>query len=97
MKMKLPHIVPLSRQAIELLQLAHLDENTVRAAYNHALHLKERRLMMQAWADYLDTLRKGRHGQCYRRAERRQYAVRRRLSEGRLHSPPRRATAQWIR
>jgi hypothetical protein len=42
-----------------VLQLAHLDENAVRAAYNHALHLKERRLMMQAWADYLDTLRKG--------------------------------------
>ena len=31
------------------LRLASLDKNAVRAAYNHALHLKEQRLMMQAW------------------------------------------------
>ena len=38
-------------------QLAHGERNTVRAAYNHAQHLKERIEMMQAWADYLDELR----------------------------------------
>lgn len=38
-------------------QLAHGERNAVRAAYNHAEYLKERRNMMQAWADYLDTLR----------------------------------------
>ena len=38
-------------------QLAHGERNTVRAAYNHAQHLKERIEMMQAWADYLDGLR----------------------------------------
>jgi integrase len=35
------------------LQLAHVERNTVRAAYNRA----ERRAMMQNWADYLDRLR----------------------------------------
>jgi len=29
----------------------------VRAAYNYAEYLPERRRMMQAWADYLDELR----------------------------------------
>ncbi|WP_118181569.1 tyrosine-type recombinase/integrase [Paraburkholderia phosphatilytica] len=36
-------------------QLAHLDQDGVRAAYNHAQYLPERRKMMQWWADYLDT------------------------------------------
>lgn len=40
-------------------QLAHGDRNKVRASYNFAQHLPERRRMMQAWADYLDGLRKG--------------------------------------
>ena len=40
-------------------QLAHCEKNAVRAAYNHAEHLPERRRMMQAWADYLDGLRSG--------------------------------------
>jgi integrase len=40
-------------------QLAHGDRNKVRASYNFAQHLPERRKMMQAWADYLDALRKG--------------------------------------
>jgi len=40
-------------------QLAHAERNKVRAAYNHAEHLPERRKLMQAWADYLDTLRAG--------------------------------------
>jgi integrase len=39
------------------LQLAHSERNKVRAAYNKALRLPERRKMMQAWADYLDDLR----------------------------------------
>lgn len=39
------------------LQLAHVERNKVRAAYNRAQRLGERRKMMQAWADYLDTLR----------------------------------------
>ena len=38
-------------------QLAHLERNKVRAAYNRALYIKERRTMMQAWADHLDSLR----------------------------------------
>jgi integrase len=39
------------------LQLAHAERNKVRAAYNKAQRLPERRKMMQAWADYLDGLR----------------------------------------
>jgi len=38
-------------------QLAHMPRDKVRAAYNYAEHLPERRRMMQAWADYLDELR----------------------------------------
>jgi integrase len=41
------------------LQLAHTERNKVRAAYNKAQRLPERRKMMQAWADYLDRLRTG--------------------------------------
>jgi integrase len=41
------------------LQLAHTERNKVRAAYNKAQRLPERRKMMQAWADYLDVLRAG--------------------------------------
>ena len=40
------------------LQLAHAERNTVRAAYNRAQRLAERRTMMQRWADFLDDLRK---------------------------------------
>jgi integrase len=39
------------------LQLAHAERNQVRAAYNRAQRLEERRTMMQAWAGYLDRLR----------------------------------------
>ena len=46
------------RDAIER-QLAHGERDAVRAAYNYAEHLSERRKMMQAWADYLDGLRVG--------------------------------------
>jgi integrase len=41
------------------LQLAHQERNKVRAAYNRAQRLPERRKMMQAWANYLDGLRAG--------------------------------------
>jgi integrase len=37
-------------------QLAHSERSSVRAAYNHADYLPERRKMMQDWADYLDSL-----------------------------------------
>jgi integrase len=47
-----------SPDVIEL-QLAHAERNKVRAAYNKAQRLSERRKMMQAWADYLDGLRVG--------------------------------------
>lgn len=40
-------------------QLAHCERNQVRAAYNYAEHVPERRQMMIAWADYLDGLRSG--------------------------------------
>jgi integrase len=43
------------------LQLAHMKRNKVSAAYNHAKYLKQRTVMMQWWADYLDAqLTKGR-------------------------------------
>jgi len=43
------------------LQLAHMKRNKVSAAYNHAKYLKQRTIMMQWWADYLDAqLAKGR-------------------------------------
>lgn len=47
-----------NRDAIER-QLAHAERDSVRAAYNYAEHLNERRQMMQAWADYLDGLKRG--------------------------------------
>ena len=40
-------------------QLAHSEQNKIKASYNRAAHLPERRRMMQAWANYLGTLRKG--------------------------------------
>ena len=46
------------RDAIER-QLAHIEGNEVRAAYNYAEHLPERRRMVQGWADYLDGLKAG--------------------------------------
>lgn len=35
-------------------QLAHVPADAVRAAYNRALYLEQRRSMLQAWADWLD-------------------------------------------
>ncbi|EHJ46925.1 integrase family protein [Solidesulfovibrio carbinoliphilus subsp. oakridgensis] len=47
-----------NRDAIER-QLAHAERNSIRAAYNFAEFLPERRRMMQAWADYLEKLQAG--------------------------------------
>jgi len=47
-----------SPDAIER-QLCHMPKDAVRAAYNRAQYLEERRKMMQSWADYLDKLKKG--------------------------------------
>lgn len=47
-----------SPDAIEQ-QLAHSPRDQVRAAYNRAQYLEERRRMMQSWADYMDSLKNG--------------------------------------
>ncbi len=47
-----------SPDAIER-QLCHMPKDKVRAAYNRAGYLEERRNMMQSWADYLDGLKNG--------------------------------------
>ncbi|MBK1883777.1 tyrosine-type recombinase/integrase [Luteolibacter pohnpeiensis] len=49
-----------NRDVIER-QLAHTERNRVRAAYNHAEYLPERRQLMQWWADHIDGL-EGSHG-----------------------------------
>ncbi len=46
-----------NRDAIER-QLAHAERNSVRAAYNYAEFMPERKKMMQHWADYLDGFRR---------------------------------------
>jgi integrase len=40
-------------------QLAHRERNATRAAYNRSEYMADRRLMMQAWADHVDTIAKG--------------------------------------
>lgn len=40
-------------------QLAHGERNKVRASYNHAQYLPERRQMMQWWGDYVEAAAKG--------------------------------------
>jgi integrase len=40
-------------------QLAHAVRDPLGRAYNRTAHLQERKKMMQAWADYLDALRRG--------------------------------------
>ncbi len=37
------------------LQLAHVSDNKTRASYNHAQWLNDRRIMMQWWADHVDS------------------------------------------
>lgn len=39
------------------LQLAHAERNKTRGADNRAVRLKDRRRMMQKWADYVDALK----------------------------------------
>lgn len=38
-------------------QLSHKDKNVMRGTYNRAIHMPERRKMMQAWANYLESLK----------------------------------------
>lgn len=52
-----------SSDAIER-QLAHGERDGVRAVYNYAQYLPERRRMMQAWSDYLDHLRSANYRCC---------------------------------
>lgn len=40
-------------------QLAHAERNSIRAAYNHAQYLSERKIMMQHWSDFIGTLEDG--------------------------------------
>jgi len=40
-------------------QLAHKERNKVRASYNQAEYLEERRAMMQQWADMVDSMADG--------------------------------------
>jgi integrase len=40
-------------------QLAHTERNRIRAAYNRAEYLEERRQLMQHWANYLDAVASG--------------------------------------
>jgi integrase len=42
-------------------QLAHSEKDQVRAAYNRASYLEERKRMMQWYADYLEQLKEN-HG-----------------------------------
>jgi len=39
-------------------QLAHAERNKVRAVYNRATYMDDRKKMMQSWADYLDGLKR---------------------------------------
>lgn len=45
-------------------QLAHGERDNIRAAYNYAQYLPERREMMQAWSDYLYSLRLDKASSC---------------------------------
>lgn len=47
-----------SPDAIER-QLCHMPRDAVRAAYNRAQYLEERRRMMQCWGDYLEAFKSG--------------------------------------
>ena len=49
------HEIGFRPEAIER-QLAHAERNKVRASYNHAEYLEERRTMMQQWADLTEHL-----------------------------------------
>lgn len=62
MKMRRIHVVPLSRQALVVLDSVKRQTgsgNSISQAYNHAEYLDKRTEMMQWWADYLDGLKDG--------------------------------------
>ena len=40
-------------------QLSHVEKNQVKAAYNKAVYIKQRRELMQYWSDYCDRLKSG--------------------------------------
>ncbi|NRA87899.1 MAG: tyrosine-type recombinase/integrase [Rhizobiales bacterium] len=40
-------------------QLAHAERNSIRAAYNHAQYLPDRKIMMQHWSDFVEVLENG--------------------------------------
>ena len=44
-------------EALTALQLSHKRNDPLGNAYNRTTFLRERTTMMQAWADYLDTLK----------------------------------------
>ena len=50
------HELGFGTRVIEV-QLAHKDRDQTRGIYNRALYLPQRTEMMQAWADYLDSLK----------------------------------------
>ena len=56
----LNEVKPVFDEELIEVQLAHVDKNMVRGAYNHAKYLDQRIVMMQWLADYYDELRKGR-------------------------------------
>lgn len=55
------HLYEMGRWRAEVieLQLAHVERNRVRAAYNHAQYLEERRDLIQVWADWVEGCRNG--------------------------------------
>lgn len=55
-KTMLLEVLKMPDQYIEL-QLGHLVRDPNGGAYNRVKYLEDRKLMMQTWADYLDTLR----------------------------------------
>jgi len=55
-KTMLLEVLKMPDQYIEL-QLGHKVRDPNGGAYNRVKHLEDRKIMMQTWADYLDTLR----------------------------------------
>jgi hypothetical protein len=51
--------MPLTDTAIRTAKPAHSVPDALGTAYNRTRFLKERKAMMQAWADYLDRLKAG--------------------------------------
>lgn len=46
-------------------QLAHVDKNAIRGAYNHAQYLEGRQQMMQWYSDYIDSLSRNKRPQFF--------------------------------